>query len=121
MIKKASITSQVSSVDRCGPSRYLHNLNSNLGLVSGKLPIRYSSARRRLTPLDQVLIALQFYATGTFQSVVGNVLKISQSSICRAIRDVSNALAFIAKDHINFNTNLLVVGGKTYIIVTSLL
>ena len=63
-----------------------------------------------LTPLDQVLAALQFYATGAFQSVVGNVLKLSQSSISRSVHDVSNALASIAKDHIYFNTNLLVVG-----------
>ena len=63
-----------------------------------------------LTPLDQVLAALQFYATGAFQSVVGNVLKLSQSSISRSVHDVSNALASIAKGHIYFNTNLLVVG-----------
>lgn len=85
------------------------NIPFTLGIIAHKLPIRCSRAKRQLTPLEQTLVALQFYATGTFQSVVGNVLKMSQSSISRSIHDVSNALASIAKDHIYFNVNLLSV------------
>ncbi|KZS03959.1 F14D2.9-like protein [Daphnia magna] len=49
-------------------------------LVAPHLPKRKTTAKRKISPLDQVLIALQFYATGTFQMVVGNVLKVSQGS-----------------------------------------
>jgi hypothetical protein len=59
-------------------------------------------ARRILTPLDQVLIALQFYAAGSFQTVVGNVLRLSQPSVSRAVRSVSVALCAISQRHINF-------------------
>lgn len=52
------------------------------------------------------LMALQVYATGTFQNTVGNVLRISQPSVCRAVRDVSIALVRIARHHINFPDNL---------------
>jgi hypothetical protein len=42
-------------------------------LVAPHLPKRKTKAKRNIKPLDQVLIALQFYATGTFQTFVGNV------------------------------------------------
>ena len=57
-------------------------------------------AKRILTPLDQLLAALQFFATGTFQSVVGNVLKLSKRSAGRSIHGVANALCKIAPQHI---------------------
>jgi hypothetical protein len=68
-----------------------------------------TKAKRRTTPFNQVLIALQFYGTGTFQTVVGNVLKYSQATVCRSIHDVSRAFFMIAHDHINFPPNLLQV------------
>ena len=73
------------------------------------LKMRISQVKRRITPLDQVLIALQFYGTGTFQTMVGNVLKYSQPTVCRAIHDVSQALCMIAHCLINFPPNLLQV------------
>ncbi|KAI9552196.1 hypothetical protein GHT06_022533 [Daphnia sinensis] len=54
--------------------------------------LRITKAKRRITPLDQVLIALQFHVTETFQTVVGNVLKYSQATVFRSIHDVSRAL-----------------------------
>ncbi|XP_045026130.1 putative nuclease HARBI1 [Daphnia magna] len=53
-----------------------------------------------------VLIALQFYATGTFQTVIGNVLRYSQSSVSRSITAVSLALSLISGQHIYFSDNL---------------
>jgi hypothetical protein len=44
-------------------------------LIADILPRRKTKARRNLLPLDMVLIALQFYATGTFQTVVENVVQ----------------------------------------------
>jgi hypothetical protein len=49
-----------------------------------------------------VLIALQFYATGTFQTVVANVLRYSQASVSRSIAAVSLSLSLISANHIQF-------------------
>ena len=39
-----------------------------------------------------VMVALRFYATGSFQSVVGDVTGLRQSSVCRLIDKVTTAL-----------------------------
>jgi hypothetical protein len=75
-----------------------------IGLISNKLG-RKLFGQRCLLPIEQILLSLQFYANGTFQSTVGNVLKISQSSVSRCVRDVSKALCDIASDHIFFPDN----------------
>jgi hypothetical protein len=82
------------------------------------LPVRITTSQRNITPLDEVLMALQFYATGTFQSVVGNVLKVSKASVCRSIHNVSFGLCKIAGEHITYDVNLLQV--LPYIMVFSL-
>ncbi|KZR96145.1 F14D2.9-like protein, partial [Daphnia magna] len=75
-------------------------------LVTDILPKRETAAKRNLLPLDMVLIALQFYATGTFQTGIGNVLRYSQSSVSRSISAVSLALWLISPNHIRFPDNL---------------
>ncbi|XP_045031108.1 putative nuclease HARBI1 [Daphnia magna] len=75
-------------------------------LLEHLFPKRKTKAKRNLRPLDMVLIALQFYATGTFQTVVGNVLRYSQSSVSRSISWVSLALSLISHKHICFPANL---------------
>nr|CAH0110335.1 unnamed protein product [Daphnia galeata] len=75
-------------------------------LIADILPRRKTKARRNLLPLDMVLIALQFYATGTFQTVVGNVLRYSQASVSRSIAAVSLSLSLISANHIRFPDNL---------------
>jgi len=77
------------------------------GLVENVLPARVTNSGRRLQPIHQVLIALQFYATGAFQSAVGNILRVSQPSVSRALHSVLNALYSIAREHIKFPDNLL--------------
>ncbi|KZS04908.1 putative Protein F14D2.9 [Daphnia magna] len=81
--------------------------NPGLGCISMKLAMRITKAKRRITPFDHVLIDFQFYGTETFQTVVGNVLKYSQATVCCSIHDVSRALCMIAHDHIHFPPNLL--------------
>ncbi|XP_071577363.1 putative nuclease HARBI1 [Temnothorax nylanderi] len=46
-----------------------------------------------ISPILQLLICLRFYATASFQLVMGDVIKISQSSISRIIFRVSCLLA----------------------------
>ena len=45
-----------------------------------------------LTPVLQVLLALWFYATGTFQDVIGELIGISQVTASRPITRVTDVL-----------------------------
>ncbi|KAI9560461.1 putative nuclease HARBI1-like [Daphnia sinensis] len=76
-------------------------------LVAPLLPKRKTRAKRNVVPVDMVLIALQFYASGTFQTVVGNVLRYSQSSVSRSIASVSLTLSLQSNKFIKFPTQLL--------------
>ncbi|MEW8547525.1 MAG: hypothetical protein AB2693_28800, partial [Candidatus Thiodiazotropha sp.] len=44
-------------------------------------------------PLLQFLGTLRFYATGSFQSVIGDLFKVSQPAMSRIIKRVSTAIA----------------------------
>ena len=44
-----------------------------------------------LTPVFQVCLALRFYATGSFHSVVGELIGVDQSTACRTITTVTDA------------------------------
>ena len=80
------------------------------GLVEDSLPKRYTECEHKLLPVDQVLLALHFFATGMFQSVVGNVLRVSQWSVGCSIHAVAKALCRIGPKHIFVdNINLVPV------------
>ncbi len=63
---------------------------------------RKTARKKSFSVVEQVLVALHFFATGTFQTVIGNVLHVSQPSASRIIHNVSLALCEIASDHIYF-------------------
>ena len=46
-----------------------------------------------LTLMQQVLVALRFYATGTFQKVTGDLFGVSVFAACTVIHKVSRAIA----------------------------
>jgi hypothetical protein len=47
--------------------------------------IRYGAERKgSLTPVLQVMLTLRFYATGTFQHTVGDLLGVDQSTVSRS-------------------------------------
>ncbi len=77
-----------------------------LDLLTLFLKVRIAKAKRRITPFDQALIALQCYGTGTW-SQNNNVLKYSQATVCRSIHDVSRALCMIAHEHIFFSSKFI--------------
>lgn len=52
-----------------------------------------NKAMRNLTRLDMVLLTLQLYATGCFQTLVCNVLRVSQSTVTRSVSVMSAALS----------------------------
>jgi nuclease HARBI1 len=65
-------------------------LNSNL--VS---PTKQNCA---IYPLVQVLIALRFYATGTFQSVLGDLFNVTQPTVSRIVKKVTKEIAQLSRD-----------------------
>jgi hypothetical protein len=50
--------------------------------------------------MTQLLVALRFYATGSFQDVMGDGIGISQSHTSVIVKDVSYALASLSPDYI---------------------
>ena len=57
-----------------------------------------------LSVSTQVLVALQFYATGTMQRVTGDVHGVSQPSVSRCVTAVSSALTRHSAHYIHFPT-----------------
>merc|ERR1712071_555755 len=91
---------------------------NEISLVEDGLPQRHTKCERRLLAVDQVLLALQFFATGTFQSVVGNVLRVSQRSVGRSIHAVARALCRLGPKIMTIDkTNLVPV---SYIVTYTL-
>ncbi|VVD01893.1 unnamed protein product [Leptidea sinapis] len=46
-----------------------------------------------ISPMLHLLIALRFYATGSFQAVVGDTANVSKTTVCRVTDRVSRAIA----------------------------
>ncbi|CAN7943326.1 unnamed protein product [Ixodes hexagonus] len=59
------------------------------------LPLEASESSRGLplSPMLQLLVALRFYGAGTFQVVTGDLVNVSQPTVCRVIERVSRVLA----------------------------
>ena len=55
-----------------------------------------------LTPMNQLLIALRYYATGTFQLVVGDLFCITKATICRIVHKVTRAIASLRSKYVKF-------------------
>ena len=67
-----------------------------------------------LTPMQQVLIALRFYATETFQRVIGDLFGVSVFSACTVIHKVSRAIAKQKGQFLSFPENLADTKRKFY-------
>ena len=56
--------------------------------------------------MQQVLIALRFYATGTFERVIGDLFGVSVFVACTVIHKVSRAIAKRKGHFLSFPDNL---------------
>ncbi|KAH9384202.1 hypothetical protein HPB48_026195 [Haemaphysalis longicornis] len=45
-----------------------------------------------IPPMLQLLIALRFYGVGTFQVVTGDLVNVSQPTVCRAVKRMSELI-----------------------------
>lgn len=55
------------------------------------LPLKETGDKRGLplTPMLKLLVALRFYAAGTFQTVTGDMVHVSQATVCRTVNEVT--------------------------------
>lgn len=56
-------------------------------------------------PLDQVLVTLQYYASGSFMRCVGDMSGLHKSTVCRIIHRVTRAIAKLRPHYINLPAN----------------
>lgn len=57
-----------------------------------------------ISPLNQLLVALRFYATGSFLRVSGDLSGVHESPASRIVTRVSRALASLYKNYVTFPT-----------------
>jgi len=55
-----------------------------------------------LSPMNQLLIALRFYATGSFQLVIGDLFAVDKATVCRTLHRVTRAIAELRKNYVCF-------------------
>ena len=67
-----------------------------------------------LTPMQQVLIALRFYATGTFERVIGDLFGVSVFAACTASHEVSREIANRKRQFLSFPDDLTDTKRKFY-------
>ncbi|XP_062845912.1 putative nuclease HARBI1 [Trichomycterus rosablanca] len=65
--------------------------------------LRRTQRSRAISPYVQILAALGFYTSGSFQSKMGDAIGISQASMSRCVSNVTKALIEKATEFIGFN------------------
>ncbi|XP_016959612.3 putative nuclease HARBI1 [Drosophila biarmipes] len=68
----------------------------------GKKMEHLTSRNYALSPDEKLLLALRFYACRNFLEAVGDEHKLSTSSACRAVKEVSLNIAALSREYIKF-------------------
>jgi nuclease HARBI1 len=55
-----------------------------------------------ISSMNQLLIALRFYATGSFQLVVGDTFAVDKATVCRILHRVTRAIANLRQKYVKF-------------------
>ena len=63
-----------------------------------------SHSGKYLSPLIQLMVALRFFASNSFQNIVGDTVTVSQPSICRIVNKVSRLFAGMYQRFVHFPT-----------------
>ncbi|XP_052848338.1 LOW QUALITY PROTEIN: putative nuclease HARBI1 [Drosophila gunungcola] len=69
--------------------------------IGGKME-HLTSRNYALSPEDKLLLALRYYACGKFLVTLGDFCKVSTSSACRAVKEVSFNIAAMSREYIKF-------------------
>ncbi|GFW13312.1 putative nuclease HARBI1 [Trichonephila clavipes] len=73
-------------------------------LIEEKLESK-TPCNNALNPVEQVLIALQFYAVSCMQLAIADLFDVSQTTVCRVVHRVSEAIASLLPDFIHLPVN----------------
>ncbi|GFQ82174.1 nuclease HARBI1 [Trichonephila clavata] len=73
-------------------------------LIEHKLESK-TSCNNALSPLEQVLIALRFYAVACMQLAIADLFDVSQPTVCRVVHRVSEDIASLLPDFIHLPVN----------------
>ena len=90
--------------EECVRERYRfrpHTILYIADMLRGELE-RPTARAGALPVILQVCVALRFLATGAFQIVVGDTLRLSKASVCRVVRQFCVALSRRMRDFIRF-------------------
>jgi DNA-binding transcriptional ArsR family regulator len=75
--------------------------------------LEYPAQRKgSLPPLLQVLVALRFYAIGTFQNAVGDLIGVDQSTVSRTLTRVTDAFLALSRRYIKMPTKRQATASK---------
>lgn len=58
-----------------------------------------------LSPMMQLMVALRFYADGSFLRSIGDLFNISKASVSRIVHRISKAICRIRQNYIKFPTD----------------
>ncbi|CAH2101261.1 unnamed protein product [Euphydryas editha] len=53
-----------------------------------------------ISPMLQLLIALRFFGTGSFQAVIGDTANVSKATVCRVIERVTTAIVLLRPQYV---------------------
>ena len=68
--------------------------------------LEYTSDRSQsITPMNQLLMALRFYATGTFLLVVGDTFAVCKSTACKIVHEVTDVIASLRPKYSSSSTH----------------
>ncbi|KAJ8980507.1 hypothetical protein NQ317_007927 [Molorchus minor] len=65
----------------------------------------FTDRNHSISPINQLLLDLRFYATGSFFITIGDFIKVSKSAACRIVKKVSRALASLGHRFIKMSEN----------------
>ena len=76
-------------------------VHESLFMLQIKHKLEFPTTRNQcLTPMNQLLIALRFFATGSFQLVVGDTFAISKTTVCHTVHRVTAAIATLRDKYV---------------------
>ena len=81
------------------------SINFILDLIKEDLK-RKTKRNHALRPIDQLLIALRFYASGSFLQVIGDTIGVDKSTVSRVVHNVSSLLAAKQAQFIKWPTDV---------------
>lgn len=74
------------------------------------ISIKFNYYRNQcVSPINQLLIALRYYATGSHLVAVGDFIGVHESTASRVVKRVSEAIAALAPTKITFPNNVAAI------------